>query len=168
MLRPATANDESGILALSQSIGLFDDDDFADLEAMLNSHFASGNESRDLWLVDEDSGIAGVALLSPERMTDRTWNLLFIAVDPKQQRGGRGSKLLEHIEQTLVQREARLLLVETLGIEEFAGVREFYLRNGFTREATIRDFYFAGGDKVVFWKSFGNTATTSSASSRSS
>ena len=47
---------------------------------------------------------------------------------------------------------ARILIVETLGTDEFLQTREFYLKNGFDEEARIRDFYEDGGDKVVFWK----------------
>jgi ribosomal protein S18 acetylase RimI-like enzyme len=45
---------------------------------------------------------------------------------------------------------ARLLLVETSGMPDFSGQREFYRRLGFEQEARIRNFYAAGDDKIVF------------------
>jgi RimJ/RimL family protein N-acetyltransferase len=42
--------------------------------------------------------------------------------------------------------------VETSGLPEFEATRRFYERNGYVREARIRDFYRKGEDKIVFWK----------------
>ena len=83
-------------------------------------------------------------------MTDGTWNLQLIGVHPAHQRQGQGAKLLRFVEQTLVDRGARILLVETMGISEFEYVRTFYRQNGYDEEARIREFYGAGADKVVF------------------
>ena len=35
----------------------------------------------------------------------------------------------------------------------YADARAFYLGRGFVEEATIRDFYGPGDNKVTFWKS---------------
>jgi ribosomal protein S18 acetylase RimI-like enzyme len=94
------------------------------------------------------------------RMTEGTWNLYLIAVHPDRlwrkrsyrQRQGRGKKLLEHVEQLLIDRGERVLLVETAGTEDFEYVRAFYRKSGYTEEARIRDFYKAGVDKVIYLK----------------
>lgn len=68
------------------------------------------------------------------------------------QRQGRGAKLLLFVEQTLADRGARVLLVETMGTPDFEHVRAFYQKNGYNEEARIREFYAEGADKVVFLK----------------
>ena len=85
-------------------------------------------------------------------MADGAWNLLAIAVTPKRQGAGIGADMLRYLEGELAKLNARILIVETLGTDEFLQTREFYLKNGFDEEARIRDFYEDGGDKVVFWK----------------
>jgi ribosomal protein S18 acetylase RimI-like enzyme len=65
---------------------------------------------------------------------------------------GRGQKLLEHVEQLLIDQGERVLLVETAGTDDFEYVRVFYRRSGFTEEARIQDFYAAGVDKVIYLK----------------
>ncbi len=60
--------------------------------------------------------------------------------------------MLGYLEAALRKIHARILIVDTLGTEEFRKTRDFYLKNGFDEEARIRDFYEEGGDKVVFWK----------------
>ena len=81
-----------------------------------------------------------------------TWNLYLIAVHPDRQKQGRGKALLRHVEQMLVERGERVLLVETSGTDDFDYVREFYRKNSYEEEAQIREFYAAGVDKIVFRK----------------
>ena len=85
-------------------------------------------------------------------MTDRTWNLQLIAIHPDRQRQGRGAKLLRYVEQALMVRGGRMLLVETSGLPDFDRTRKFYIKCGYEEEARIRDFYATGDDKVVFRK----------------
>jgi ribosomal protein S18 acetylase RimI-like enzyme len=68
------------------------------------------------------------------------------------QKRGVGRELLAHIEDYLISREARLLIVETAGISEFDYVRRFYSANGFVDVAKIPDFYDNAVGKVVFTK----------------
>jgi ribosomal protein S18 acetylase RimI-like enzyme len=105
-----------------------------------------------LWLVFEETAISGLAFCAPETLTDGTWNLLLIAIDPRAQGTGIGMALVNAIESRLRQEGARILLVETSGQEAFSRSRRFYVRCGFVEEARIRSFYADGDDKVVFWK----------------
>jgi ribosomal protein S18 acetylase RimI-like enzyme len=104
------------------------------------------------WLVFEETAISGLAFCAPETLTDGTWNLLLIAIDPRAQGSGVGTALVRAVESKLRQDDARILLVETSGQETFARSRQFYVRCGFVEEARIRSFYADGDDKVVFWK----------------
>lgn len=47
---------------------------------------------------------------------------------------------------------ARVLLVETSSTDRYARPRDFYRARGFDKEATIREIYGTGDDKVVFRK----------------
>jgi len=109
--------------------------------------------SRDIWFVYEESDeILSFGFCEPERMTDGTWNLLAIGVEPSKQGKGIGAKMMAHLEAMLASRGERVLLVETMGTPELARTREFYRKNEYAEEARIREFYEAGADKVVFWK----------------
>lgn len=59
---------------------------------------------------------------------------------------------MRHVEHELRLAGARVLLIETSGVPEFAAQRSFYAGLGYHEEARIRDFYAAGDDKIVFWK----------------
>ncbi len=47
---------------------------------------------------------------------------------------------------------ARVLLIETSSTPQYEATRAFYSVKGYTHEATVRDFYGPGDDKIVFWK----------------
>lgn len=85
-------------------------------------------------------------------MTDGTWNLLLIAVRASHQGRGIGSRLTRHIEETLVNRDGRTLIVETSSLPDFDRTRQIYATLGYIEVARVPEFYAAGEDKVVFWK----------------
>jgi len=152
MIRPIAPDDKTALIALLEAMGLFQSHETELLSQMLSDYFASPTDSKEFWLTDDDNGLVGVAYAAPERMTEGTWNLYLIAVHPDRQRQGRGAALLAQVEQILMERGERLLLVETSATESFEYVRSFYSKSGYDEEARIRDFYTAGVDKIVFRK----------------
>ncbi|MFL0692979.1 MAG: GNAT family N-acetyltransferase [Agrobacterium tumefaciens] len=115
--------------------------------------FLNDNEAKELWLVLTNPQPLGVAYVAPEKLTDGTFNLQLIAVHPQQQGKGFGAELVAEVEKRLRALGARILLVETSGVDEFEPPRRFYLKNGYELEGRIRDFYQEGDDKVIFRKS---------------
>jgi len=108
--------------------------------------------SQDYWLTYETDKPIAVAYFVPERMTTGTWNLYLIAVHADHQGSGVGALLMDYVENFLRSKGARLLIVETSDLEEFALTRNFYEGMSYIKEAHIREFYDAGEGKVVFWK----------------
>lgn len=152
MIRAATPADTNALMALAAATGMFTPDELEALAGMLDDGLAGRLGEDHVWLVDEDDGLQGAAYYAPEVMAHDVWNLLFIGVHEAQRRRGRGEALLRHVERSLRERGARLLLVETSGLEAFEPARRFYRKNGFDEEARIREFYRAGEDKIVFRK----------------
>lgn len=106
------------------------------------------------WLVAlGESRVLGFAYAEPERMTDGTFNLLAIAIDPAVQRQGIGKALVQSLIEQLRQQGGRILIVETSSLDDYAETRAFYAGQSFGEEARIREFYARGEDKLVFWKS---------------
>ncbi|MEL7038197.1 MAG: GNAT family N-acetyltransferase [Cyanobacteria bacterium J06592_8] len=151
MIRPITPDDTPGLIAIAKEIG-FELDELQQLDAMFSDYFDSNTDNDHFCVTDDDRGLVGVAYCVPEPMTNRTWNLLLIAVRPDYHRQGRGKALLRHVEQTLMTRGERLLLVETSSLEGFQPAREFYRKCGYEQVGRIPDFYDIGDDKIVFRK----------------
>lgn len=151
--RVAAPADRAAILAIAQASGMFDPDHATALANMLDEWFAGGLDGH-VWVVHDRApgGVTAVAYVMPELMTQGTWNLQFIAVDPDHQSAGEGSSLVSWIEGHLSFNAGRVLIVETSSLAEYETARAFYDSHGFDEEARIRDFYAAGEDKIVFRK----------------
>jgi len=148
-IREALPSDLPAMKSIIDSTALFPSELLDDMSAS----FFDGSGADEIWLVAEyDGAQAGLAYCASEQMTEGAKNLLLIAVHARAQGKGHGTALLEELETRLKKQMNRILLVETSGLPEYAATRRFYLKNGFTAEARIRDFYKAGEDKIVFWK----------------
>jgi GNAT superfamily N-acetyltransferase len=151
MIRPSTPDDATALIDIAKAIG-FQPNELEALNKMLSDYFEGDRNTNRFWITDDDNGPVGVAYCEPERMTDQTWNLQLIAIQPDHQGQGRGTALLSYIEQTLASRGGRMLVVETSGLPDFERTRTFYIKCGYEEEARIRDFYTTGDDKVVYRK----------------
>ena len=122
------------------------------LDEMIFDYFNNKN-TKDYWFTYDNGKPVAIAYCAPEKMTEGTWNLYLIAVHPDYQGLGYGTSMLNHIERRLANGGERLLLIETSSLESFEPTREFYRKCGYHQEAQIRNFYQAGEDKIVFYKS---------------
>lgn len=149
-IRPTTSRDIPALKLVLDETELFPSELLPDMVGC----FLSDEESQDLWITCELAGQPmGFCYALPEKLAEGTWNMLAIAVLPSKQGTGAGSAIVKALESNLRELGSRILIAETSGAEEFAQTREFYRKNGYTEEARIRDFWAAGDDKIIFWKS---------------
>ena len=155
MIRPTTPEDVPALIALTEATGVFKPHEITALQEVLDDYFEYEHENQHVGITYEAHGaILGFAYYAPTPMTERTWHLYWIAVSKQTQAKGIGGKLLTHIEETLRTEGARLLLIETSSLPHYELTRKFYLKNGYEQEATVRDYYAAGDDMVMFRKQF--------------
>lgn len=147
VIRPLVRGDLERVAFLVEANAMFPPDM---LDGITAAYF--GGEPSQRWIVAEGNGVEGVAYYVPEPLTDGTWNVLMICVDPAVHGGGMGSALMRHIEYKLSEQGVRVLLVETSGTPGFERTRRFYDMLGYEREACIRDYYMQGDDKIIFRK----------------
>lgn len=83
--------------------------------------------------------------------TEGTWDLYWLAVDPKAQGHGVGTALVDEMERRL-RGKARLISVDTSGRPDYTPTRKFYLARGYKAVATVPNFYAKGDDQVIFTK----------------
>jgi len=96
--------------------------------------------------------LLGYACYGPTPGTDRTHDLYWIAVHPRAQGAGAGTRLLDEVERRLRNDGARLLVVETSGRDEYRATRGFYAAREYAASARVRDFYAPGDDRIIFTK----------------
>jgi GNAT superfamily N-acetyltransferase len=87
------------------------------------------------WLIYEEGGdgLVGVAYYAVNVMSDETRNLYLIALHPKYQRAGIGSKLVKNVEDALTHQSGRILLVKTPCLPKFEATKLFTASTAFIR-----------------------------------
>ncbi len=106
---------------------------------------------------DDTGSLAGYCCYGATPGTEGTYDVYWIAVDPGHQGDGAGSRLLAEVERRLVERRARLVVVETSGRDGYESARRFYGARGYRRVARLRDFYAPADDRVVFTRHIGSS-----------
>ena len=86
----------------------------------------------------------------PDRETE--FDLYWIAVSPRHQGAGWGSRLLLETERRVRLAGATHLIAETSGRTQYAPTRAFYQRMGYTCAEVVENYYAPGDDKVVYQK----------------
>ena len=151
MITQLTFQHRRSVLDLAQTAIGFEEAELNELDRTLTGYLENPETYPGTWLLFlREDQVVGAAYYTSEAMTARTWNLLFLATHPAHQGQGIGTRLVETVLQTLSTDDQRLLLVETLDTEEFRTAQKFYLARGFTQVATIPDYYYPGGGKIVF------------------
>jgi ribosomal protein S18 acetylase RimI-like enzyme len=103
-------------------------------------------------VAETDNFPVGYLCFGPTPMTESTWDVYWMAVDPEKQRQGIGRRLLNEAEVKISNLQGRLILIETSSRLEYERTRKFYGSCGYEIIASIPDFYTLGDDKVVFQK----------------
>ena len=156
-MRPLAASDRAAVLRIVTRVGNFTADEIAVAMELVDEWLAEGEASGYVTYVLEDSTrsdhpVRGYVCFGPAPMTDGTYDLYWIAVDPDDRGRGFGQRLLATAEDEVRARKGRLLLIETASQASYAGTVRFYERAGYVIVSRISDFYRDGDDKIVFAK----------------
>jgi ribosomal protein S18 acetylase RimI-like enzyme len=105
-------------------------------------------------MVDDQGQPIGYICYGPAPMTQGTFDLYWIVVDPDFQGQRIGYQLLGFLEGVLRGMNGRMVLADTSSIPEYEKAQKFYLQNGFQEVARVPDYYWPGNDRVTFCKRF--------------
>jgi D-alanine-D-alanine ligase len=153
MIEKAAHTDGLSVLGLTAAINVFNPTEVSCVEELWNAYQDKGEASGYTFLVYRNGDrILGYACFGSHPLTEGTFDLYWIAVDPAARRGGIGRALLSRVEAEIQAQAGRLLLIETSGTPAYAPTRRFYEACGYSRAAIIRDFYARGDDLLIFSK----------------
>lgn len=105
-----------------------------------------------VYVYEENNVILGYHCTGKRSLTDGVYDLYWIVVNPNFQNKGVGKKLLQHAEKFVSENNGRLVLAETSSKESYTSTRNFYLKNGYSVLAQIKDFYTKDDNLIVFGK----------------
>ena len=150
IVEPAKPEDRQAILAVTANIDIFTDEE----KDTVRELFDEQEEGYYFLVARQDGQVIGYSCYGERALTEGTYDLFWIAVDPSARRLGAGRTLLRASESEVRARGGRVFVLETSGLEAYAPTRKFYELAGYEKEAVIRDFYKVGDDLVIYTMHF--------------
>lgn len=152
-LRNLSAADRGRIQEITRAVALFREDEIPVALEVFDEATRTGPSGASYQVLgaEVEGSLSGWICWGPTPCTLGTYDLYWLAVDPRLQGAGIGTALVAEMEHRLAG-VARLIIVETAGRPDFAATRAFYEARGYLPTATIPDFYAPGDDQVVFVK----------------
>jgi D-alanine-D-alanine ligase len=152
-IRPFARSDKERLLEILAACRMFRADEIEVANEILMEATGSGGRGDYLVLVAEVEGAPiGWSCHGPVPLTDATYDLYWIAVNPQHQGKRVGRMLLAEIEQQLRQAAARWLLAETSSSVSYEKTRAFYEKAGFTIVGNVPDFYRPEDGRITYGK----------------
>ena len=100
----------------------------------------------------ENNSIAGFINFGPVPITEGTYDIYWVAVDPVCQGRGVGKKMVLFAEEEIKAMEGTMICIETSSTEKYFPTQQFYEKLGYVLESRIRDFYRIGDDRMIYVK----------------
>lgn len=153
MIRKLEKQDRDVLKKILVDTNHFNEEEINVALELIDLYLKVENQKDYIIYVYEDSGkTAGYICYGRRPLTNGTYDLYWIAVDPNIHGKGIGSKLIEHMENDVKKLKGYLILIETSGKADYEGERRFYEKNGYGVQTIIKDFYRTGDDLFVYCK----------------
>ena len=151
MIVEADERDGSDIWNLTAAAGVFKAVEIACVEELWNAYRQQGEASGYVFLVYRDGEqVLGYACFGPHSLTEGTFDLYWIAVDPQARGRGIAHALIAQAEDEVRARGGRMLVVETSSTPGYVPACHLYESCGYHQEALVHDFYAPGDDLVIY------------------
>ncbi len=153
-IRKLLVQDKPAIVEIVKQTGVFSDEE-VQVAIELMDEFLHKPDQRDydIYVAEGDGGeLLGYYCVGPTPLTRGTFDLYWIAVNPRLHNRGIGGLLNRHCEDLVRSQGGRLIVAETSSMPHYDGTRRFYLRQGYQEVARIHNYYKVGDDLVVYGK----------------
>lgn len=152
-LRPLRPEDRPRLERLLAAISAFNPADRAVALELIDDALAKGEESDYRFLCAEEEGeLAGYVCFGRIPLTEASFDLYWIAVDPAFRGRGVGRRLLSAAEEAIRSQGGAQLFAETSSLPLYESARAFYEATGFRLLARLPDFYAPGNDRLTYGK----------------
>jgi ribosomal protein S18 acetylase RimI-like enzyme len=153
-LRNLLAKDKSGLEGMLSRVKEFNAEDQALAMELVQITLDQPDQKDYYFFVAADAAdqVVGFVCYGPTPLTQGTYDLYWIAVEPVHAGNGVGSLLLKTVEEIVCAGYGRLMVIETSSDPIYERTRGFYLKNGYILAETIKDFYRDGEDRVTYVK----------------
>lgn len=149
----AAPEDREAVGAILRSTAIFYDREIAVADELLLDRLDKG-EGSDYSFVFADGihGLEGFLCYGPIAVTDRRFDLYWLAVHRSRQGKGTGGLLLKEAEAAIAVSGGAAIFVETSSRPVYEPARRFYEHHGYREAARVAGYYADGDHKVIFTK----------------
>lgn len=154
VIRPCILLDRSKILHILEATKAFTNTEIrVALEVFDDALTLNGDDDYILvCAIDDEENLTGYICFGPIPMTDTSYDLYWIAVDPIYEKKGIGSELIVYAEAIIARQGGRQIFIETSSTEPYEKARSFYKKHGYEIASILEDFYRIGDNKITFVK----------------
>jgi GNAT superfamily N-acetyltransferase len=149
-----SSSDITAVEEILRSTGFFYDFEVATALEIAEETIKYGIEkSGYFWVkLTEDERMVAFANYGKNDFSVHSWELYWIAVHQNLRHKNLGTLLLKSVEDDVRERGGRILWIETSGRPLYAPTENFYIRNGYSLAASLKDFYAPGDPKQIYSK----------------
>ena len=155
MIRNLERSDREEIKRILEDTNHFNEDEIKVAIELIDVYLNDEKQNDYIIYVKEDEDskkAAGYICYGKRPLTESTYDLYWIAVDPGIHGKGTGSMLVKHMESDLKAIGGNLILIETSGKAGYENERRFYTKNGYEVQTIIKDFYRGDDDLFIYRK----------------
>ncbi|HSV26858.1 MAG TPA: GNAT family N-acetyltransferase [Sedimentisphaerales bacterium] len=153
IIERACANDRLSLLAMLDETSFFRPNELliaAQVFDDANSRGPQGDYQS--FIARIDGKLVGWVCYGETPCTLGTFDIYWLAVEPRCQRSGIGRKLMDFAEQGIRDMGGRIAIVETSGSQRYISTRAFYEKIGYHEAARVDDFYAPADPKIIYTK----------------
>lgn len=152
-IRLMNRDDKNAVLRIIHKIPEFTPSEMSVAEELIDCYLDDPLYSGYYILVaTTDKTVVGYICFGQTPITDGTWDIYWMAVEPSLQSHGIGRSLITHAEHEIKNSKGRLVIIETSSKPEYEKTRRFHLSQGYETSCRITDFYAPGDDKIILLK----------------
>ncbi len=153
-IRKMLPQDRSAIYEILQQTDMFTMPEISVAMELIDA-FLFNKEQKDYFIfvvTTDHNEVVGYTCFGPTPATEGTFDIYWIAIAPYLQKKGIGKKLIKFVEKQIIEKNGRIIIIETSSQKKYALTQQFYLKNFYNLEARIKDFYCLGDDRLIFVK----------------
>lgn len=153
-IRSLVSKDRERLRKILIETGVFTDEEVEIALELIDIVLNNGRQKdyKIVCTVDEQDQAMGYICFGPVPMTQGTYDLYWIVVDPAAQGREIGSGLIDYLEKEVRELGGRMILADTSSIPSYKKAQKFYQKKGFQEVARITDYYWEGNDRITYCK----------------
>ena len=145
--------DAAIVRRLCNSSGFFSPEEIDIAVELIEERLAKGPASGYHFLfLQYGEAVHGYACYGPISGTDSSWDIYWMAVEEEKRGHGLGRKVHGEVEKRITLLGGTRIYIWTSSRDQYHPTRGFYERLGYTKEATLQNYYKPGEHLVIYAK----------------